>query len=74
MEFLVRGVTEYGEPGVFMSFEESAEDLIQNVASLGFDVQKLIDQKKFLIDFVYFEKNEIEGLHLYLRCSSIRTN
>jgi circadian clock protein KaiC len=60
MEFLVRGATAYGEPGVFMSFEESAEDLIQNVASLGFDVQKLIDEKKIFIDFVYFEKNEIE--------------
>ncbi len=60
MEFLVRGATQYHEPGIFMSFEESAEDLIQNVASLGFDVQKLIDEKKIFIDFVYFEKNEIE--------------
>ncbi|MDD1677709.1 MAG: circadian clock protein KaiC [Methanomicrobiales archaeon] len=60
MEFLVRGATEYNEPGIFMSFEESAGDLIQNVASLGFDVQKLIDEKKIFIDFVYFEKNEIE--------------
>jgi circadian clock protein KaiC len=60
MEFLVRGATDYNEPGIFMSFEESAEDLIQNVASLGFDLRKLIDQKKIFIDFVYFEKNEIE--------------
>jgi circadian clock protein KaiC len=60
MEFLVRGAMDYHEPGVFMSFEESAEDLIQNVASLGFDVQNLIDEKKMFIDFVYFEKNEIE--------------
>jgi circadian clock protein KaiC len=60
MEFLVRGATEYHEPGIFMSFEESAEDLIQNVASLGFDLPKLIDDKKIFIDFVYFEKNEIE--------------
>ncbi len=60
MEFLVRGATEYNEPGIFMSFEESEKDLIQNVALLGFDVQQLIDEKKILIDFVYFEKNEIE--------------
>jgi circadian clock protein KaiC len=60
MEFLVRGATDYNEPGIFMSFEESAEDLIQNVASLGFDLRELIDQKKIFIDFVYFEKNEIE--------------
>jgi circadian clock protein KaiC len=60
MEFLVRGATEFNEPGVFMSFEESANDLIQNVASLGLDVQDLIDKKKIFIDFVYFEKNEID--------------
>jgi circadian clock protein KaiC len=60
MEFLVRGATEYNEPGILMSFEESAEDLIQNVSSLGFDLQKLIDEKKIFVDFVYFEKNEIE--------------
>jgi circadian clock protein KaiC len=60
MEFLVRGATEYNEPGIFMSFEESAEDLVQNVATLGFDLQNLIDNKKIFIDFVYFEKNEIE--------------
>jgi circadian clock protein KaiC len=60
MEFLVRGATEFNEPGVFMSFEESANDLIQNVASLGLDVQDLINKKKIFIDFVYFEKNEIE--------------
>jgi circadian clock protein KaiC len=60
MEFLIRGATEYNEPGIFMSFEESAEDLVQNVATLGFDLQNLIDNKKIFIDFVYFEKNEIE--------------
>jgi circadian clock protein KaiC len=41
MEFLIRGITEYGEPGVFMAFEETAEDLAANVASLGFDVRQL---------------------------------
>jgi circadian clock protein KaiC len=46
MEFLVRGVTDFNEHGVFMSFEETAEELADNVASLGFDVQKMIDQKK----------------------------
>ena len=60
MEFLVRGATEYGEPGVFMAFEESAEELTQNVRSLGFDLNKLIKQKKLAIDFVRVERNEIE--------------
>lgn len=60
IEFLIRGVTEYGEPGVFMAFEESAEELAQNVLSLGFDLNKLVRQKKMVIDFVRVERNEIE--------------
>jgi circadian clock protein KaiC len=60
MEFLVRGATEYGEPGVFMAFEESTEELTQNVRSLGFDLSKLVRQKKLVLDFVRVERNEIE--------------
>jgi len=60
MEFLVRGATEYGEPGVFMAFEESAQELTQNVRSLGFDLDKLVKQKKLVLDFVRVERNEIE--------------
>jgi circadian clock protein KaiC len=59
-EFLVRGILEYGEAGVFMSFEERAEDLAQNVASLGFDLDSLVAQKKLSIDHVRVERNEIE--------------
>src|SRR5215218_10125620 len=55
-EFLVRGITEYGEPGVLMTFEESAGDIAKNVASLGFDVEKLIRQKKLIIDHVYIAR------------------
>lgn len=60
MEFLVRGATQYGEPGVFMAFEESAEELTQNVRSLGFDLNRLGKEKKLVIDFVRVERNEIE--------------
>src|SRR6186997_1570178 len=42
MEFLVNGAVQYEEPGVFVAFEENAEELTQNVASLGFDLKKLI--------------------------------
>src|ERR1035441_9791344 len=42
LEFLVRGATQFGEPGVFMSFEESIPDLTKNVASLGFDLDRLV--------------------------------
>ncbi len=60
MEFLVRGATMFNEPGVFMAFEETPDELAKNVASLGFDVNQLIEQKKLLIDFVRVERNEIE--------------
>ena len=60
MQFLVKGITEYDEPGVFMSFEESTKDLSQNVRSLGFDLDKLISQKKLRIDHIQIEKSEIE--------------
>lgn len=60
LEFLVRGALLYDEPGVFVSFEESDQELIQNVASLGWDLQELIEQKKMLIDHVYVERSEIE--------------
>jgi circadian clock protein KaiC len=60
MEFLVRGASEYGEPGVFMAFEESTEELTQNVRSLGFDLNKLVRQKKLVLDFVRVERSEIE--------------
>jgi circadian clock protein KaiC len=60
MEFLVRGATQFHEPGVFMAFEETAKDLTQNVASLGFDLNDLIARKRILLDFVYVERSEIE--------------
>ena len=60
MEFLVRGANEFGEPGVFMAFEETARDLAQNVRSLGFDLNELIERKKVVVDFVRIERHEIE--------------
>src|SRR5262245_40215249 len=60
MEFLARGALQYGEPGVFMSFEETAEELSANVRSLGFDLDQLVEEKKLLIDFVRVEPSEIE--------------
>jgi circadian clock protein KaiC len=60
MEFLVRGATQFNEPGVFMAFEETAKDLTQNVASLGFDLKDLIARKKIALDYVYIERSEIE--------------
>lgn len=60
MEFLVRGAMDYGEPGVFMAFEETAPELTQNVRSLGFDLDDLVKEKKLAIDFVRIERSEID--------------
>jgi circadian clock protein KaiC len=59
-EFIVRGASEYNEPGVFMSFEENAEELTKNFASMGFDLKALIAKKKISLDYVYIDRNEIE--------------
>ena len=60
MEFLVRGATQFNEPGVFMSFEEKADELTKNFSSLGFDLNELIDQNILTIDHVHIEPSEIE--------------
>ena len=59
MEFLVRGVLEFDEPGLFVSFEESIEDLHHNFRSFGFDLRALIEQKKLFISHVKLSRNEI---------------
>lgn len=59
MEFILRGIVDYGEPGVFMAFEETAGELAVNMASLGFDLNKLVRQGKLAIDCVHIERSEI---------------
>ncbi|MDD5249314.1 MAG: circadian clock protein KaiC [Rhodocyclaceae bacterium] len=60
MEFLVRGATQFGEPGVFMMFEENPQELAANARSLGFDLDELTAQKKLILDHVAIERSEIE--------------
>ncbi len=60
MEFIVRGALEFGEPGVFMAFEEKADELAQNVASLGFDLAQLQQDKLIKLDHVHIDRSEIE--------------
>lgn len=60
MEFLIRGATEYDEPGVFMSFEETEDDLIKNFRPLGFDLPALIERKKIALDYVFVDRGEIQ--------------
>ena len=59
LEFLVRGATQYGDPGVFMSFEETLPDLTKNAASLGFDLDRLVTDKKLFLDHVHISRGEI---------------
>ena len=59
-EFLVRGALQFGEPGVFMSFEETSDELTKNVASLGFKLDDLVAQKKISLDYVQIDRSEIE--------------
>ncbi|MGA2191621.1 MAG: ATPase domain-containing protein, partial [Steroidobacteraceae bacterium] len=60
MEFIARGARDFNEPGVFMSFEESEGELKDNVSSLGFDLEDLIERKLLVIDHVAVERSEIE--------------
>ena len=59
MEFLVRGALEYDEPGVFMSFEETTDDLVDNARSLGFDLRRLSARRRLLLDYVRLERTEL---------------
>src|SRR5664280_1961214 len=59
-EFLVRGATQFDEPGVFMAFEETEKELKANVASLGFDLTGLVQRKKIVIDYVHTERSEAQ--------------
>ncbi len=60
LKFLVRGALDSGEPGVFVSFEETEDDLVKNVASLGFDLRDLERQKLIAVEHIRVERAEIE--------------
>lgn len=59
-EFLVRGALQFGEPGVFMSFEETSDELTKNVVSLGFKLDDLVAQKKISLDYIQIDRSKIE--------------
>src|ERR1017187_9714314 len=50
LQFLVHGITEHGEAGVFASFEETAEELAQNTGSLGWDVPGLVERGQLAVE------------------------
>lgn len=65
VEFLVRGATQFGEPGVLMTFEETGQEMTKNVASLGFDLKDLSARKKLIMDYVRIEPSEIQETGAY---------
>jgi circadian clock protein KaiC len=77
LEFLARGALLYNEPGVCIALEETAEELVTNMASLGYDLSALIKAKKLAIDYVHIERKQIEetgeydleGLFIRLRAA-----
>ncbi|ODM41437.1 circadian clock protein KaiC [Cereibacter johrii] len=72
--FLINGVRDHGEPGVFVTFEERPEDIVSNVASLGFELDKLIEEEKIAMEHIAVDPSEVaeigdydlEGLFLRL--------
>lgn len=60
IQFLVKGIIEHNEPGVFLSFEERSADLSKNVSSMGFDLDQLSAEGKLRVDYIRIERSEIE--------------
>ncbi len=59
-QFIIQGSVRHDEPGVIMCFEETAEELAQNTASLGYDLRDLIRRRRLAVDHVRIERSEIE--------------
>jgi circadian clock protein KaiC len=60
IDFLINGAINYNEPGIFMSFEETEEELYKDVASLNLDLRGLVSQKKILLEYVLLERRDIQ--------------
>jgi len=77
LEFLARGALLYNEPGVCIALEETSEELVTNMASLGYDLPALVKSNRLAIDYVHIERKQIEetgeydleGLFIRLRAA-----
>ena len=67
LDFLINGALKFKEPGVFMSFEETEDELYTDVASLNLDLQGLVSRKKILIEHVLLERKDIQETDLTLK-------
>lgn len=65
VEFVVRGATQFNEAGVIVTFDESTKEMVENVASLGFDLNQLIRQKKLLIEHIQIDPHDFAEAGVY---------
>lgn len=65
MEYIIKGILLYNEPGVFMTFEEKSEELLTNVASLNYDLSRLLKENKLFMEHLNFTTNEIQEIGKY---------
>ncbi len=72
LDFLVKGATTYKEPGVFLSFEETEEELYKDVASIHLDLKGLVSQKKIQLEHVVLERRDIQASDFNLEGILIR--
>ncbi len=49
IQFLYHGIKYFDYPGLFVTFEESPKDIIQNACSFGWNLQRLVDEGKLFI-------------------------
>ena len=59
LEFLVKGITEHGEAGLLMSFEETEAELAENTASFGWDLPGLVERGQLAIDHIRVDRSQL---------------
>ncbi len=72
IDFLINGATNYNEPGIFMSFEETEDELYKDVASLNLDLKGLVSKKKILVEHVVLERRDVQEKEFNLEGLLIR--
>jgi len=72
IDFLIKGATDYNEPGILMSFEETEEELYKNVASLNMDLPALVSRKKIVLEHIILESKDVQGTYFNLEGIFVR--
>jgi circadian clock protein KaiC len=72
LDFIIKGAVQYNEPGIFMSFEETGEELYNDMISLNVNLRELVSQKKILLEYVPLERKDIQDSDFNLEGVLIR--